>query len=101
MNDQIISVVVQINNDSEKTINHLEGFINVKDGIGRVLKEERVILIGPSDSPLKDHSTVSRSVKFPIISPVPDYEFHVSKITFTGDYRIYTYHPDIGFYRID
>ncbi|MBC8323240.1 MAG: hypothetical protein H8E70_06700 [Candidatus Marinimicrobia bacterium] len=101
VNDKTVSIVVQIDNKSKRTINHLEGFINVVSDEGNVLKEKRLVIIGPNDPALQNNMTVSRSVKFDLIDPFPAYKFNVSKITFSDDYRVYTYHPEIGFYRVD
>lgn len=101
VNDKTVSIVVQIDNKSKRTINHLEGFINVVSDEGNVLKEKRLVIIGPNDPALQNNMTVSRSVKFDLIDPFPAYKFNVSKITISDDYRVYTYHPEIGFYRVD
>tara|TARA_B100000586_G_C19975827_1_gene369792 strand:+ start:222 stop:608 length:387 start_codon:yes stop_codon:yes gene_type:complete len=101
VDDKIVSIVVQVDNKSKRSINHLEGFINVVTDDGNVLKEKRLIIIGPNDPALQNNMTVSRSITLNLIDPFPAYKFNVSKITFSGDYRIYTYHPEIGFYRID
>ncbi len=101
IDEKTVSIVVQIDNKSKQTINHLEGFINVITDVGNVLKEQRLILIGPKDPALQNNMTVSRSVKLDLIDPFPSYKFNVSKITFSGDYRVYTYHPKVGFYRVD
>jgi hypothetical protein len=101
VDDKTVSIVVQIDNKSRRSINHLEGFINVVTDDGNVLKEKRLIIIGPNDPALQNEMTVSRSITLNLIDPFPAYKFNVSKITFSGDYRIYTYHPEIGFYRID
>lgn len=101
VDDKTVSIVVQIDNKSKRTINHLEGFINVVSDEGNVLKEKRLVIIGPNDPALQNNMTVSRSVKFDLIDPFPAYKFNVSKITFSDDYRVYTYHPEIGFYRVD
>ncbi len=101
VDDKTVSIVVQIDNKSRRSINHLEGFINVVTDDSNVLKEKRLIIIGPNDPALQNEMTVSRSITLNLIDPFPAYKFNVSKITFSGDYRIYTYHPEIGFYRID
>lgn len=101
IDEKTVSIVVQIDNKSKQTINHLEGFINVVTDDGNVLKEKRLVIIGPNDPALQNKMTISRSVKFDLIDPFPAYKFNVSKITFSGDYRVYTYHPKIGFYRVD
>lgn len=99
--EKTVSVVVQIDNESKLTINHLEGFLVFLLDNGETLIEKRMIIIGPNDSALPHNRTVSRNIKLDLITPFPIYKFNVSKITFAGDYRIYTYHPEIGFYRID
>lgn len=101
IDEKTVSIVVQIDNKSKQTINHFEGFINVVKDDGNVLKEKRLVIIGPNDPALQNKMTISRSVKFDLIDPFPAYKFNVSKITFSGDYRVYTYHPKIGFYRVD
>jgi len=101
VDDKTVSIVVQIDNKSKRTINQLEGFINVVTDDGNILKEKRLIIIGPNDPALLNNMTVSHSVKFDLIDPFPAYKFNVSKITFSSDYRVYTYHPEIGFYRVD
>ncbi|MCH7613162.1 MAG: hypothetical protein IIB95_12580 [Candidatus Marinimicrobia bacterium] len=101
MGDKTVSVVVQIDNESKLTINHLEGFLVFLLDNGETLIEKRMIIIGPNDPALPHNRTVSRNIKLDLITPFPIYKFNVSKITFSGDYRIYTYHPAFGFYRID
>jgi len=101
IDEKTVSIVVQIDNKSKRTINHLEGFINIVTDTGKILKEKRLVIIGSNDPALQNKMTVSRSVKIELFDPFPAYKFNVSKITFSGDYRVYTYHPKIGFYRID
>ncbi len=101
VDDKTVSIVVQIDNKSKRTINPLDGFIIVFSFVGIVIKETRLVIIGPNDPALQNNMTVSRSVKFDLIDPFPAYKFNVSKITFSDDYRVYTYHPEIGFYRVD
>lgn len=101
IDDETIGIVVQIDNNSKRTINHLEGFVNVITDEGKTLTEKRLIIIGPNDPALRHNRTASRNIKMVLVDPFPAYKFNVSKITFSEDYREYTYHPEIGFYRID
>ncbi|HBN45988.1 MAG TPA: hypothetical protein QGF08_05240 [Candidatus Marinimicrobia bacterium] len=101
VDDKTVSIVVQIDNKSKRSINHLEGFLTVITDGGEVLEEKRLIIIGPLDPVLQHNRTVSKNVKLDLVDPFPAYRFNVSKITFSGDYKVYTYHPEIGFYRID
>ncbi len=101
INENQVSVVVQIDNESKRTINHLEGFLVFSLDNGETLIEKRMMIIGPNDPALSHNRTVSRNIYLDLVKPFPTYKFHVSKITFSGDYRVYTYHPEIGFYRVD
>jgi len=101
MDENTIIVVVQIDNQSGRTINHLEGFLIFSADAGRTIIEKRMIIIGPNDPAVHNNRTVSKNIKLDLVKPFPDYKFNISKIAFTGDYRIYTYHQEIGFYRID
>jgi len=101
IDDETIGIVVQIDNNSKRTINHLEGFVNVITDEGKTLTEKRLIIIGPNDPALRHNRTASRNITMVLVDPFPAYKFNVSKITFLEDYREYTYHPEIGFYRID
>ncbi len=101
VDEKTMSIVVQIENKSKRAINHLEGFVYVITDEDKVLEEKRLIIIGPLDPALQYKRTVSKNVRLNMVDPFPAYKFNISKITFSGDYRVYTYHPEIGFYRID
>ncbi len=101
IDQETINIVVQIDNHSKRSINHLEGFVSVISDDGKQLVEKRLVVIGPNDPALHHKRTVSRNIKLMLTDPFPSYNFNVSKVTFSGDYKVYTYHPEIGFYRID
>lgn len=101
IDEKSVSIIVQIDNKSKRTINHLEGFLVFLLDNGETLIEKRMIIIGPNDPALPHNRTVSRNIILDLVKPFPIYKFHISKITFSGDYRVYTYHPEIGFYRVD
>lgn len=101
VNEKTINVIVQIDNHSKRTIASLEGFVVIKADDGNLLEEKRLMVIGPLDPALHNEQTVSKNLMLEMPDPFPRYEFNVSKIKFSGDYKIYTYHPQIGFYRID
>ena len=101
VDEKTVSIVVQIENKSKRAINHLEGFVYAITDNGELLDEKRLIIIGPLDPALQYKRTVSKNVELNLVDPFPAYRFNISKITFSGDYKVYTYHPEIGFYRID
>ncbi len=100
--DDRLNVVVQIDNHTDRNILEMEGFITESDQEGKMVSEKRLILVRSYDPALKPEMTVSGSLSYPFKRTEPkNYTFHISRIRFSEDYRIYAYHPAIGFIRID
>jgi hypothetical protein len=102
LQDEILYVVVQVDNHTNRNIIELEGFVIERDLAGQIVSEKRLKLIHSYDPALPPGNTVNRSLNYPLL---PDeqhlFSFQISKIRFAGDHRIYTYHPAVGFIRID
>ena len=89
-------------NNSKRDITELDGFILRINPKGKVISEKRITFLESLDGILKSNQSVSKYKVFPLSTPKPDrYEFYVAKVLFQNDYRVYTYHPAIGFYRVD
>tara|TARA_B100001146_G_scaffold115431_1_gene101708 strand:- start:2361 stop:2753 length:393 start_codon:yes stop_codon:yes gene_type:complete len=102
VNDNQIRIVVQIDNNSKREISKLDGFLLQINNKGNVISEKRITFIELADGVLKPKKSVSKFIVFPLNQTRPDrYEFYVGKVRFRNDYRVYTYHPAIGFYRVD
>ena len=102
MNDKQIRIVIQINNNSQRNISELDGFLFRINSKGDILSEKRIPFLEPVDGALQPKQSVSKDKVFPLNRRRPDrYEFYVAKVRFPNDYRVYTYHPAIGFYRVD
>ena len=102
VNDNQIRIVVQIDNNSKRDITELDGFILRINPKGKVISEKRITFLESLDGILKSNQSGSKYKVFPLSTPKPDrYEFYVAKVRFQNDYRVYTYHPAIGFYRVD
>ncbi len=98
----IVEVVVQVDNNTDLEISSLEGFITVREGKLKIIAEERLALVKSYERPLKPGLSASRSLNFTYDpSQSRRYEFHITRIQFTGDHRIYIYHPKVGLIRID
>ena len=102
LDGNIVQVNIQIDNNSGIAVKQLEGFLNVYDQSRKIIDEQRVIILSDIEPALNDGSSITKSLNFPF-DPVAarDYTFHISKIKFIGDYRIYTYHPPNKLVRID
>ena len=102
VNDNQIRIVVQIDNNSKREISKLDGLLLQINNKGNVISEKRITFLELADGVLKPKKSVSKFIVFPLNQTRPDrYEFYVGKVRFRNDYRVYTYHPAIGFYRVD
>ena len=102
MNDKQIRIVIQINNNSQRNISELDGFLLHINSKGDILSEKRITFLEPADGALQAKQSISKDKVFPLNLRQPDrFEFYIAKVRFPNDYRVYTYHPAIGFYRVD
>ena len=102
MNDKQTRIVIQINNNSQRNISELDGFLLHINSKGDILSEKRITFLEHADGALQPKQSVSKDKVFPLNRRHPDrFEFYIAKVRFPNDYRVYTYHPAIGFYRVD
>ena len=103
VNDSRTMVNIQITNLMDKPLDYVEGFIIEKDMNKNLIDEKRLVLIYGYEPPLQKGFSTTRSISFN--KPQNDwpntYEFLISKIRFIGESRVFTWHPEIGFIRID
>lgn len=100
--DDLLKVIVQIENNSDRNIEYLEGFLTEIDKSGSIAQEIRLQIIKLSDGLFIPGSTISDSKTMSYKEhQFSKFLFHINKIRFQGDYRLYTYHPAVGFIRID
>ncbi len=100
--DDLLKVMVQIENASDRNIELLEGFLTIIDNGGNIIKEVRMQVVQSTDPVFAFHSSISDSKTFPYKTfGQANFLFHINKIRFQGDYRLYTYHPAVGLIRID
>ena len=103
VNDSRTMVNIQITNLMDKPLDYVEGFIIEKDVNKNLIDEKRLVLIYGYEPPLKKGFSTTRSISFnKPQNDIPNtYEFLISKIRFIGESRVFTWHPEIGFIRID
>ena len=103
VNDDRAMVNIQITNLMNKPLDYVEGFVVVKDYNKNLVDEKRLVLIYGYEPPLQKGFSTTRSISFekPKNNKPNIYEFLVSKIRFVGESRVFTWHPEIGFIRID
>ena len=103
VNDSRTMVNIQITNLMDKPLDYVEGFIIEKDVNKNLIDEKRLVLIYGYEPPLKKGFSTTRSISFnkPQNNMPNTYDFLISKIRFIGESRVFTWHPEIGFIRID
>ena len=103
VNDSRTMVNIQITNLMDKPLDYVEGFIIEKDINKNLIDEKRLVLIYGYEPPLQKGFSTTRSISFnkPENNMPNTYEFLISKIRFIGESRVFTWHPEIGFIRID
>ena len=103
VNDDRTMVNIQITNLMDKPLDYVEGFVIEKDVNKNLIDEKRLVLIYGYEPPLQKGFSTTRSISFnKPQNDIPNtYEFLISKIRFIGESRVFTWHPEIGFIRID
>ena len=103
VNDSITLVNVQITNLIDKPLDYVEGFVREMNSNKELINEKRMVLIYGYEPPLQTGFSTTRSISFSMVDiKNPNvYEFYISKMKFIGESRVFTWHPKIGFIRID
>ena len=103
VNNSITLVNIQITNLTNKPLDYVEGFIREINSDKKLVDEKRMVLLYGYEPPLQTGFSTTRSISFPMVNiKNPNvYEFDISKIKFIGESRVFTWHPEIGFIRID
>ena len=103
VNDSRTMVNIQITNLMDKPLDYVEGFIIENDVNKNLIDEKRLVLIYGYEPPLQKGFSTTRSISFnKPQNDIPNtYEFLISKIRFIGESKVFTWHPEIGFIRID
>ena len=103
VNNSITLVNIQITNLTNKPLDYVEGFVREINSDKKLVDEKRIVLLYGYEPPLQTGFSTTRSISFPMVNiKNPNvYEFYISKIKFIGESRVFTWHPEIGFIRID
>ena len=103
VNNSITLVNIQITNLIDNPLDYVEGFIREINSDKELINEKRMVLIYGYEPPLQTGFSTTRSISFPLVdSKNPNvYEFYISKLKFIGESRVFTWHPKVGFIRID
>ena len=102
INDSKLLVNVQVTNLVDRPLDYLEGFIREINSNGELLDEKRMVILYSYEPPLQTGFSSTKSIAYPLPGDKPNtYEFHIAKLKFIGESRVFTWHPKVGFIRID
>jgi len=102
VDNDLLYVVVQIDNNSGRTVTELKGFLTEIDRSLNIVSERVIVHLHTYESPLRDGQTVVRGFTYPF-DKIKDYRYryHISHIKFRNDPRIFAYSPVVGLIRIE
>lgn len=93
---------VEVINHVGRPVDYLEGFLSEFSGSGEFIGEGRMVLVYNYEPPLQTGFSTTKSTTYSMKSEIPNsYKFHISKVKFAGENRVYAWHAKSGFIRID
>lgn len=97
-----ILVNVSIINNVGRPIDYLEGFISQYSGENVFINEERMVLLYSYEPALQTGYSSYKSASYELNKEKPsNFKFNISKVKFSGDSRVFSWHVKAGFIRID
>jgi len=93
---------VEVINHVGRPVDYLEGFLSEYNNVGEFIGESRMVLVYSYEPPLQTGFSTTKSTTYSMKTDIPNsYKFHISKVKFSGENRVYAWHPKSGFIRID
>ena len=97
-----ILVNVEVINNIGRPVDYIEGFLSEFSQDNNLLSEKRMVLVYNYEPALQTGFSTTKTTKYDLSKSKPTkFEFHISKVKFSGDNRVFTWHPKSGFIRID
>ncbi|MBT3180854.1 MAG: hypothetical protein HN674_08645 [Candidatus Marinimicrobia bacterium] len=102
IDDAKILINVQVVNHVGRPVDYLEGFLSKYSGDKEFLDEDRMVLVYNYEPALQTGFSTTKTTSYPLVGDKPPtYKFTISKVKFSGENRIFAWHPKAGFIRID
>ena len=101
INNAKVLINVEIINNVGRPLDYLEGFLSEFSG-DELIDEKRMVLLYSYEPPLQTGYSTTKTAKLDLRSDnLSTYKFSISKIKFVGDNRVFSWHQNAGFIRID
>ena len=102
IDDAKVIVNVEVTNHVGRPVDYLEGFLAEFSAKKEFKGENRLVLIYNYEPALQTGFSTTKTMKFELDNSAPSsYQFTISKIKFSGENRVFAWHPKSGFIRID
>jgi len=102
IDDAKILVNVEVTNHIGRPVDYLEGFLAEYTSERDFLGEQRMVLIYNYEPALQTGFSTTKTTSYPLVGEKPSvFEFNISKVKFSGENRVFAWHPKSGFIRID
>ncbi len=97
-----VIVNIEITNHLNRPIDYLEGFLSEYSFNDILLNEKRIVLLYSYEPALQTGFSTIKTAKFNLGNEKPsNFKFNISKVKFFGDNRVFAWHRQAGFIRID
>tara|TARA_Y100000590_G_scaffold428988_1_gene541020 strand:- start:1089 stop:1460 length:372 start_codon:yes stop_codon:yes gene_type:complete len=102
VNSDMLYVVVQVDNRSGRKVTELAGYITESKPKERIVSEQRIVHVHPYDPVLTDGQTTIRGYTYPFeVSMDHRFRYHISRVTFRNDNRVFAWSPSDGLIRVE
>ena len=102
IDDAKVLVNVQVTNHIGRPVDYLEGFLAEYTSERDFLGEKRMVLVYNYEPALQTGFSTTKASSYSLIGEKPSiFEFNISKVKFSGENRVFAWHPKSGFIRID
>jgi len=102
INNSKILINVEVVNHVEHPVDYLEGFLSEFSNDKSLLGEKRMVLVYNYEPALQSGFSTTKTTTYDLKGEKPSaFEFHLSKVKFSGQSSVFTWHPKSGFIRID
>tara|TARA_B100000029_G_scaffold287389_1_gene281111 strand:- start:4853 stop:5254 length:402 start_codon:yes stop_codon:yes gene_type:complete len=101
VNDDMLYVVVQVDNFSGRGITELEGFITESNSDDFIVSQKKIVHIHPYDPILTNGQMSIRGYNYKFNKSMDhNFRYHISRLTFRNDNRVFAWSPFGGLIRI-
>ena len=102
VNNDMLYVVVQVDNRSGRRVTELAGYITETTSEERIVSEQRIVHVHPYDPVLTNGQTTIRGYTYTFEKSMDHrFRYHISRVTFRKDNRVFAWSSSDGLIRVE